>query len=103
MKYPINERVLVRTRTSGVSIGILKAIDTENGMSIRLKNAVRIWSWSSLDDDFALACSSLATKGAKCKIEHHPKRFHIEAPEGGEVMVVSDEAWEKIKGNWTLQ
>lgn len=96
MKYPIGDRVLVRTRTSGVSIGVLKEVDTENGMTVRLKNGVRIWSWSD-----AFTCSELATKGGKCRVAQHPRQVVIVAPEGGEILPVSDEAWEFVKANWS--
>ncbi|MCP5025177.1 MAG: hypothetical protein GY929_02725, partial [Actinomycetia bacterium] len=42
----LGRRVLVRTRISGVSIGVLDAVEIGASTAVVLSDAVRIWSWS---------------------------------------------------------
>jgi len=58
-KHPmLNRRVLVRTYSAGVHIGMAEEID---GMEIYLKDALRLWKWSG----GGLSLSAVATNGIK--------------------------------------
>lgn len=87
------KRVLVRTRTSGVSVGVLRAAATsEAGYSVILDDGIRVWSWRG-----ALACSTLSTEGPETvKGERHPDGIVI-ADDGLELHPVTDTAWEKFQ------
>jgi len=91
----IGSRVVVRTRTSGVSIGVLDAV-SYGPVVVRLVDAVRIWSWSN-----AFTLSELASDGADCRIAHHPDGIVI-SDTGCELIPVSDAAWSHIQANWEV-
>lgn len=88
-------RCLIRTRISGVSIGIVDSLDVTT-RSVVLSDAVRVWSWAD-----AFTCSEIAAKGAACRIDRHPDGILI-VDEGMEVIPVLDTAWADIQARWTV-
>ena len=92
-RWPIGERVLIRTHTSGVSVGVLESVtETVAGYEFRLSDGLRIWSWNG----GALACSELATRGPdSCKTERHGAGVTI-IDRAAELHLVTAEAWERI-------
>ena len=86
----IGKRVLVRTRISGVSIGIARHIDPAT-CTIVLDDAVRIWSWSD-----AFTVSEIATTGAECRLATHGDGVVI-SDEGFELHELADTAWTNIE------
>jgi hypothetical protein len=87
-EHLLDRRVLIRTRISGVSIGILEDCTPT---AARLTKAIRIWSWED-----AFTVSEIATTGAACRIAHHPDGIVIDSPDGRELMLVETAAWERI-------
>lgn len=51
-------RCLIRTYSAGVHIGDIEQV---NGMEVKLKNSIRLWSWK----DGGLSLSSVANNGIK--------------------------------------
>ena len=87
-EHLLGRRVLIRTRISGVSIGIL---DECTPTAARFTNAIRIYSW----EDFSTV-TEIATAGATCRIAHLPDGIVIDSPDGRELMLVWPQAWELI-------
>ena len=54
-------RCLVRTYSAGVHIGDVDYINPQNGMEVRLKNALRLWKW----EGGGLSLSAVANNGIK--------------------------------------
>jgi hypothetical protein len=90
----IGKRCIVRTRISGVSIGIITHIEVEASTTVRLSDAIRIWSWT----DSAFTLSEMAISGAKCRVDTHPDGTVI-TETGMEILPVSDAAWAFIQAN----
>ena len=55
----LGRRCLVRTYSAGVHIGDVDHVNPFNSMEIRLKNALRLWSWSG----GGLSLSAISAKG----------------------------------------
>lgn len=87
----IGKRVLIRTYSAGVHIGILKAKDGEN---VLLEKSHRLWKWGG-----AFTLSEVATKGVNndsrvaCEVEL------LELTNAIEIIPVSDEAWKTVNKN----
>jgi hypothetical protein len=88
----LGTRCLIRTRISGVSVGLLRSVSTSAaGWSVVLDDAIRVWSWEG-----ALACSTLAIDGpTSSKTERHPDGIVI-ADQGMEIVPVSEAAWSRF-------
>lgn len=57
----IGRRCLVRTYSAGVHIGTVDYVNPANAMELKLKDAIRLWSWK----DGGLSLSAVATQGIK--------------------------------------
>ena len=55
----LGRRCLVRTYSAGVHIGEVDYVNPGNSMELRLKNALRLWSWFG----GGLSLSAIANKG----------------------------------------
>ncbi len=57
----IGKRVLVRTYSAGVHIGLLKSVNPDNAMECELTDALRLWKWTG----GGLSLSAVANNGIK--------------------------------------
>ena len=55
----IGRRCLLRTYSAGVHIGTIDYINPQNGMEVRLKDALRLWKW----EGGGLSLSAVANAG----------------------------------------
>jgi len=85
----IGHRVIIRSNTSGVSIGLLTGLDVAT-KTVTLDDAVRIWSWSG-----AFTLSEIATDGAICRLAEHPDGILI-TDTGLEILPMADKAWDAV-------
>ena len=89
----IGQRVIARTRNSGVSIGTLTAYTpTIAGYEIHLTDAVRLWRWTG-----AFTLSEVATDGpATARIQAHPEAGIWMAEQAVELLPICDKAYAKL-------
>ena len=89
----LGQRVIARTRNSGVSIGTLTAYTpTIAGYEIHLTDAVRLWQWTG-----AFTLSQVATDGpATARIQTHPEAGIWMAEQAVELLPISDKAYAKL-------
>lgn len=57
----LGKRCLIRTYSAGVHIGTVEWVNPANSMEVKLKDALRLWSWK----DGGLSLSDVANKGVK--------------------------------------
>ena len=57
----LGRRCLVRTYSAGVHIGTIDYINPQNGMELRIKDALRLWKW----EGGGLSLSVVASSGIK--------------------------------------
>ena len=57
----IGRRCLVRTYSAGIHIGTVDYVNPSNSMELKLKDALRLWSWK----DGGLSLSAVANEGIK--------------------------------------
>ena len=55
----LGRRCLVRTYSAGVHIGTVEYVNPQNSMELKLKDALRLWSWK----DGGLSLSAVANNG----------------------------------------
>lgn len=88
----VGGRYIVRTQVSGVSIGVITAVEaTVAGLVVSLTDAVRVWKWEG-----AFTLADVARNGnAVCRFDRHPDGVVI-AESGMELLPVSDDIWERL-------
>ena len=93
-RHLIGERVIVRTRMSGVSIGTLVTVEVSPaGYAVTLDDALRLWSW---DGAFTLGEVALTGPTSAARIDPHPDGMTIAEP-AVELLPMTDDAFTQLQ------
>lgn len=87
----IGQKVVVRTYSAGVHIGLLEA---KAGKEVRLKDAHRAWYWKG-----AFTLNEVATKGVAKGSKIGVAVPSIELTEAIEIIPISDEAFATLEAH----
>lgn len=87
----IGQKVIIRTQSAGVHIGLLEA---KAGKEVRLKDAHRAWYWKG-----AFTLSEIATKGVGKGSKIGVAVPSIELTEAIEIIPISDEAFATLEAH----
>lgn len=87
----IGQKVVVRTYSAGVHIGLLEA---KTGKEVRLKDAHRAWYWKG-----AFTLNEIATKGVAKGSKIGVAVPSIELTEAIEIIPISDEAFATLEAH----